>query len=358
MFLKHFKSYCVLTHGKGKKGGEDMNGKRWAALGIAAALLFFSIITSVLSTFAFRNAESTFADMFPGDEAFAEEIIEPGSSTKKIAVLNVDGTIQDAGDASSLFASPGYNHKSFMKKLDHVKEDDSVKAVILRVNSPGGGVVESSEIHDKIVEIQKEAKKPVYISMGSMAASGGYYISAPAEKIYASPETLTGSLGVIMQGYNYAGLAEKYGVEFVTIKSGPYKDIMSPAREMTEEEREILQSMIDNSYEGFVKVISEGRGIPAEQVRKIADGRIYDGRQAKELNLIDGFGFFEDVVDELEKDHKLKGAQVVSYSENMGFGSLFSMGARKVMGDDIEMAGLMKLLSQPNAPRLMYMYSE
>jgi protease-4 len=133
---------------------------------------------------------------------------------------------------------------------------------------------------------------------------------------------------------------------------------MSPSREMTADEREILQKMINNSYEGFVKVISEGRNIPAAKVKEIADGRIYDGRQALELNLIDGFGYLEEVIETVKKDHNLKGAQVVKYTENLGFGSMFSMGARKFMGNDIEMAGLMKWLSQPNSPRLMYLYAE
>lgn len=145
-------------------------------------------------------------------------------------------------------------------------------------------------------------KKPVYVSMGSMAASGGYYISAPADKIYASPETMTGSLGVIMHGYNYEKLAKKYGVEFETIKSGPHKDIMSPTREMTGEEREILQNMINNSYDQFVKVIADGRGMTENEVRKIADGRIYDGRQAKENHLIDDFGHLDDVIAAMKTD--------------------------------------------------------
>ncbi|GLB58509.1 signal peptide peptidase SppA [Cytobacillus sp. NCCP-133] len=335
-----------------------MNGKRWAALGIAAGLFVFSVVLNFVTAFAFTDIESSVTDLFAVDETFVEEVIEEGNAMEKIAVLDVNGVIQDTGDAVSLFASPGYNHKGFMENLDYVKDDDAVKAIVIRVNSPGGGVVESAEIHDKIVEIQKETKKPIYISMGSMAASGGYYISAPADKIFASPETLTGSLGVIMQGYNYTGLAEKYGVEFVTIKSGPYKDIMSPTRDMTDEERKILQSMIDNSYEGFVKVISEGRGLSEQEVKEIADGRIYDGRQAKDLNLIDGFGYDDDVIEQVKKDHKLKGAQVVKYTENLGFGSMFSMGARKIMGEDLEMAGLMKMLSQPNSPRLMYLYAE
>ncbi|GAM13603.1 signal peptide peptidase SppA [Mesobacillus selenatarsenatis] len=336
-----------------------MNGKRWAALGIAVGLFIASTVINLLSTVAFSDAENAFTDIFAvTEEMFAEEIIEEGDMLSKIAVLSINGVIQDTGDAESFFESPLYNHRAFMEQLDYVMEADDVKAIILQVNSPGGGVVESAQIHDKIKEIQKETKKPIYVSMGSMAASGGYYVSAPADKIFASPETLTGSLGVIMQGVNYAGLAEKYGVEFTTIKSGPYKDIMSPSRPMTEDEREILQSMIDNSYEGFVKVISEGRGMSVERVKEIADGRIYDGRQAKQLKLIDGFGYLEDVIENVRKDEKLGDATVVKYTESMGFGSFFSMGAQKIMGKDAEMAGLMKLLSQPNSPRLMYLYAE
>ncbi|MHC0037356.1 signal peptide peptidase SppA [Pseudoneobacillus sp. C159] len=336
-----------------------MNGKRWAALAIAAALFIFSTIINLMSSFAFSERKS-FGDLFAmEDEKFIEEVIEKGSKLKKVAVLEVDGVIQDTGgDVSSIFASPGYSHRTFLEKLKHVKEDDTVKGIILRVNSPGGGVVESAEIHNKIVEIQKEAKKPVYISMGSIAASGGYYISAPAQKIFASPETLTGSLGVIMQGINYEGLAEKYGVDFVTIKSGPYKDIMSPTRQMTKEETKILQTMINNSYEGFVKVISEGRNIAPDKVKQIADGRIYDGRQAKELNLIDDFGYFDDVIETMKKDLKITDAEVVRYNDAFGFGSLFSMSAQKIMGKDVEMAGLMKMLTQPNSPRLMYLYAD
>lgn len=336
-----------------------MTGKRWAALGIAAVLLFFSIAVNTFSIFAFSDLEKSFDEMFGAtDELFMEEVIEEGDAFNRIAVLDINGTIQDTGNVTSLFASEGYNHRTFMEKLEQVKEDDTVKAVVIRVNTPGGGVVESAEIHDKIVEIQTEAKKPVYISMGSMAASGGYYVSAPAHKIFASPETLTGSLGVIMQGYNFAGLAEKYGVEFVTIKSGPYKDIMSATRDMTEEEKGILQSMISNSYEGFVDVIAEGREMTEEQVKKIADGRIYDGRQAKELGLIDDFGYFEDVVEAVKKEQKISDAQVVSYTENFGIGSFLSMGAQKFMGGDQEISSLINILSQTHSPRLMYMYAE
>ncbi|MGM9955352.1 MAG: signal peptide peptidase SppA [Peribacillus sp.] len=333
-----------------------MNGKRWAALGIAAVLFFVSIGVGLATTLFATDTESVFEDFFASDSGFYEEVIEGEDPTNVIAVLDVEGTIQDTGEAS-LLSSETYNHRDFMDKLQMAEENDNIKGIILRVNSPGGGVVESAEIYDKILDIKK-VKKPVYVSMGSMAASGGYYISAPADKIFASPETMTGSLGVIMQGYNYEKLAEKYGVEFETIKSGTYKDIMSPTREMTDDERKILQNMIDNSYDQFVKIIANGRGMSEKEVRKIADGRIYDGRQAKEVHLIDDFGHLDDVIAAMKNDIDQKNAQVIRYTGEAGFGSLFSMGAQKILGNDVETAVLTKILSSSNSPRLMYLYAE
>ncbi|CAH0202871.1 signal peptide peptidase SppA [Peribacillus simplex] len=333
-----------------------MNGKRWAALGIAAVLFFVSIAVGTATTLFTADTENIIDDLFASESAFYEEVIEGDDFSNVIAVFDVEGTIQDTGEAS-LLSSATYNHRAFMDKLKMAEENDDIKGIILRVNSPGGGVVESAEIYEKILDIKK-VKKPVYVSMGSMAASGGYYISAPADKIYASPETMTGSLGVIMQGYNYEKLAKKYGVEFQTIKSGPHKDIMSPTREMTGEEREILQDMIDNSYDQFVKIIADGRGMSEKEVREIADGRIYDGRQAKENHLIDDFGHLDDVIAAMKTDIGEKDAQVIRYTDEAGFGSLFSMGAQKMLGNDVETAVLTKILSSSNSPRLMYLYAE
>ncbi|MBT2666272.1 signal peptide peptidase SppA [Bacillus sp. ISL-4] len=333
-----------------------MNGKRWAALGIAAVLFFVSIAVGAATTLFTADTENIIDELFASESAFYEEVIEGDDYSNVIAVFDVEGTIQDTGEAS-LLSSATYNHRAFMDKLKMAEENDDIKGIILRVNSPGGGVVESAEIYDKILDIKK-VKKPVYVSMGSMAASGGYYISAPADKIYASPETMTGSLGVIMHGYNYEKLAKKYGVEFETIKSGPHKDIMSPTREMTGEEREILQNMINNSYDQFVKVIADGRGMTEKEVREIADGRIYDGRQAKENHLIDDFGHLDDVIAAMKTDIGEKDAQVIRYTDEAGFGSLFSMGAQKMLGNDVETAVLTKVLSSSNSPRLMYLYAE
>jgi protease IV len=336
-----------------------MNRKRWIALAIAIALFVFSalmsFVTSIVTSDFEKWSEGFLSQM---NEEFTEEIIEEGNEFKKIVVLEVNGVIQETDEAESLFETAGYNHRAFLKMIEQAENDDAVKAIVLRVNSPGGGVVESAEIHDKLSDLKKETKKPIYVSMGAMAASGGYYISTMADKIFASPETITGSLGVIMQNINYEELAKKYGVEFVTIKSGPYKDIMNPARKMTDEEREILQTLINHSYEGFVKVIAEGRKIPESQVRKLADGRIYDGRQAKELKLIDEFGYLDDTIAAMKRDHHLEDAQVVKYSSDFGFGSLFGVNVQPFKQEHAEALEIVRLFSHPKSPRLMYLYSE
>jgi len=336
-----------------------MNGKRWAALGIAAVIFVFSIFFNFATNLASKNF-SNFSDEILGasNEEFLENVVIEGKGIDKILVLSVNGVIQDTGDVTSFFQSAGYQHQSFLKMLEKAEEDKTVKGIILKVNSPGGGVVESAEIHKKLTDLKEATDKPVYVSMGAMAASGGYYISAPADKIFATPDTMTGSLGVIMQGVNFSELAEKYGVKFETIKSGPYKDIMSSYRDMTDEERQIMQTMVDNAYQGFVDVIADGRNMSESEVRKIADGRIYDGRQAKENHLIDELGYFEDAVEAMKKDYELGDISVVEYTANFGFGSLFSMSAKKIFSDDIEMATMVHLLSQPNSPRMMYLYAE
>lgn len=335
-----------------------MNGKRWAALGIAAVLLIGSMIINGLSVLANANFGNLQNNAFFEEEPFVEQVVEEGTSKDSIVVLDVDGVIQDTGDATSLFQSPGYNHRQFLEMLEYAGENANVEGIIIRVNSPGGGVVESAEIHDQIIEIQKKSKKPVYISMGSMAASGGYYISAPADKIIAHPSTLTGSLGVIIQSMNYGELAGKLGVKWETIKSGEHKDILSPTREMSEDEREILQSIVDNSYNEFVNVISSGRDMDEDQVRKLADGRVYDGRQAKELQLVDELGDLDDTVKAMKKDLGNSHLKVIRYEQNFGLNSFLNMTAQKVFQPNGDLLGIQKLMSQTNTPQIKYLYTE
>ena len=199
-----------------------MNTKRWIAIIVAAVLIMVSIGVSTLS-FVFTRDFTSLVDELMEQDGYRQEVVEQGTNKEKIAVLKLDGVIQDTGNVSSLLGGTGYNHQFFMKQLNEIYEDRTVKGVVLSVNTPGGGVVESAEIYDAIRLIQNERDIPVYVSMGSMAASGGYYVSAPADKIFVNPETMTGSIGVIMESVNYAKLAENYGIEFNTIKTGPYK---------------------------------------------------------------------------------------------------------------------------------------
>lgn len=336
-----------------------MNTKRWIALTIAAAVLVVSLLVNSVFAMFQNDFASNFSDLMATESSQMDEIVlEEGSANSRIAVLDVDGVIQDTGAASPLLGAAGYNHDFFLSQLNQIKMDDSIKAVMLKVNSPGGGVVESAQIYDEIIEIQKETGKPFYVSMGAMAASGGYYIAAPADKIFVNKETLTGSIGVIMQSVNYGELAERYGVDFVTIKSGPYKDIMSPTREMTEDERALLQEMLDDSYQSFVDIIVEGRDMPEEEVRTVADGRIMNGRQAVEANLADDFGYAEDVIEELRNDFDLENAQVFQYGTSQSWGSLFSLKVQSLFGNDIETQLLAKLMTEYSSPRMMYLYGD
>ncbi|MBC2037675.1 signal peptide peptidase SppA [Listeria booriae] len=339
-----------------------MNAKRWIALGIVVALLVVSGITKITSTLLASDEEtmSLTDSLMAIDSDVTEMVLEDGDENNRITVLTINGAIQDTGSSDSLLGgSEGYNHTDFMDQLEMIREDDTVAGVLLNVNSPGGGVVESAQIRDKILQIKKEKKLPVYVSFGSMAASGGYYVSAPADKIFASPETLTGSIGVIMQGYDFSELMKKVGISDNTIKSGEFKDIMSSTRPMTAEEKAIMQSMIDDSYGQFVKVVAQGRHMTEAEVRKIADGRIYDGRQAKANGLIDAFGYEENALDALKKDKKLKDAEVFEYdTSGGGLASLFSSSVSQVIGKKSEAEQAMQLMNMMGAPRLMYMYGK
>jgi len=202
------------------------------------------------------------------------------SVSDKIGVIDMTGPITSAQELTDDLISFGDNQ--------------SIKAVILRIDSPGGAVGPSQEIYQEVLRLQK--KKPVIVSMGSVAASGGYYIAAAAGRLFANPGTITGSIGVIMTFPNYEELMQKVGVATVVVKSGRFKDMGSATRSFTEDERKLLQSMIDDVHAQFVEAVSLGRELPAAEVVKIADGRIFSGRQALALGLIDELGGFQDAL--------------------------------------------------------------
>lgn len=208
------------------------------------------------------------------------------SKTPKIGWIRISGPIYDSD--SSGFIATGV--RAWVKDLRKFAERDEVKAIVLEINSPGGSVGAIQEVHSHVRRVRAESKKPIIAVMGDVAASGGYYIAAACDKIVAHPGTITGSIGVIFQTSNLETLMGKIGVEFGNIKSGKHKDIGSPFRPMTPEERKLLQSMIDDAYAQFLKAVSEGRKIPEEKLTDIADGRIFTGRQALESGLVDKLG--------------------------------------------------------------------
>ncbi|MEW6601252.1 MAG: signal peptide peptidase SppA, partial [Nitrospirota bacterium] len=199
---------------------------------------------------------------------------------EKVALVKVTGVIIDSSDV--------------IEEIKEYARDASIKAIVLRVDSPGGAVAPSQEIHEEIIKAKQNKK--VIVSMGTVAASGGYYISAPADRIVANAGTLTGSIGVIMELPNIEGLMKKIGVETQIVKSGRHKDMASVFRSMTPEEKQILQSVLDDVHNQFISAVSEGRGMKFEDIKNIADGRIFTGRMAKEIGLVDELGNLQDAI--------------------------------------------------------------
>lgn len=204
------------------------------------------------------------------------------STEERIALVRVEGVILDAQQTVS--------------ELKRYGDNPLVKAVVVRIDSPGGGVVPSQEIHDAVKRIREKQSKLVIASMGTVAASGGYYIAAATDRIVANPGTLTGSIGVIMELANVEGLMKKIGVESVVVKSGAHKDLGSPFRAMNLEDRTILQNVMDDVHSQFIEAVAAGRSLDVKTVRVLADGRIFTGRQAKAAKLVDELGDLNDAI--------------------------------------------------------------
>ena len=201
---------------------------------------------------------------------------------ERVAVIRIEGVITDSRET--------------IDELRRFRDNPSIKAVVLRIDSPGGGVVPSQEIHTEVLKARKDGRLKVVASMGNLAASGGYYIAVATDKIVANPGTLTGSIGVIMELANVQGLLEKVGVQSVVIKSGRYKDLASPFRAMSAEDRALLQSVLDDVHDQFIRAVATGRALKVEQVRDLADGRIFTGRQARTAKLVDELGDLQDSI--------------------------------------------------------------
>ncbi len=204
------------------------------------------------------------------------------STEDRIALVRVEGVILDS--------------QSTVTELKRFGENPFIKAIVLRIDSPGGGVVPSQEIYDAVQRVRNKNSKAVIASMGTVAASGGYYIASATDRIIANPGTLTGSIGVIMETANVEGLLKKIGVEGIVVKSGKFKDVGSPLRRMSDEERALLQSVMDDVHKQFIEAVAAGRSMEPAAVQALADGRIFTGRQAKEAKLVDELGNLEDAI--------------------------------------------------------------
>jgi protease-4 len=268
-----------------------------------------------------------------GTQPLDEIILENNRSDKKIAIVEVEGIITDSirdRSARSLV-------ESIRDQLKTAGRDPFVKAVVLKVNSPGGEVLASDEIYNSIREFQEIYNKPVVASMGTLAASGGYYVSAPCRWIVANEMTITGSIGVIMHGYNYRGLMDKIGLRPEVYKSGKFKNMLSGDRkeeEIPEEEREMVQSLIDETYGKFTNVVAAGRMDSnrenngkgqklAADWTDYADGRVLSGKQALQLGLVDELGNFRKAVERAEDLAHVRKANLIQYEEPFGLGNLF-----------------------------------
>ena len=234
---------------------------------------------------------------------------------EKVGVVEIKGIISDS--------------RTVIKQLDRFKEDPAIKAIVVRINSPGGAVGPSQEILREVEKIKK--KKKIVASLGTVAASGGYYIACGADLIMANRGTATGSIGVIMQFTNAEALTKKIGLDFFTLKSGRYKDVGSPFRSMTPEEKEYMQHLLDNIYQQFLSDVARNRKIPLEKLKSLAEGKVYTGEEAKQVGLVDDFGNLPDAIEKAGRLAGIKGKVEAAYPPKEGYSLL-----RLLLGDDAE----------------------
>src|SRR5437762_966016 len=309
-------------------------GKAWMKIAIVLGiLLVFSVLSNLRHLVHGVTVRAKSGRQ--AREHLEEVTFENNQSKNKIAVLDITGII-----SSEPWDRSTHNLVDLISdQLRRAGEDDSAKAVVLRVDSPGGEVLASDEIYRAIADFEKDYKKPVVASMGGLAASGGYYVSAPCRWIVANELTITGSIGVIMHSYNYRGLLNKVGVRPEVFKSGKFKDMLSGEKDEEDilpEEKQMVPSLIDETFERFKKVVAEGRENASEQNsgagrhladnwKDYADGRVLSGKQAYELGFVDELGNFDTAVERARQLARIKDANLVQYQRPFDLGNLFRL---------------------------------
>ena len=321
---------------------KNNNKKRWLAAGLALLVLLVSLFTEGKEAKIDENKirKEAFDKFYQMDE----EEIYGSNPLQKISVINVDGVI--ANDA---------NNDTIVDLLEDARKDPNVSGVIMHVNSPGGSVYASEKIYKEIKKLQEE-NKPVYSVMQELAASGGYYISAPCDKIFASNETFTGSIGVIMQSYSLEGLFEKYGIKEQNITTGKMKDAGSPGKALDKEEKEYLQNLVDSAFSRFVKVVADGRDMSEADVRKLADGRVYDGSQALENGLVDKIGDLDDAYKDMAKEYNLSDPMLVEKSDVFSNFSKYFPGFKSFTDKPKSELQILQELMNSESKKPLYLY--
>ncbi len=291
-----------------------MKKKQIVGLIVAAALFIIIGVASVLTnTFSQKKLDEVAGSFLAGDFEFNAPFSD------YIAIVNVEGTIEQQTAEDMFNVQEGYHHTTTMQYLDELMADQNNKGILLYVDSPGGAVYESEELYQKIQEYKEVTGRPVWAYMAHYAASGGYMASVTADKIYANPNTVTGSIGVIMSGYDMTGLYEKLGIRYISITSGENKDSSS----LTDEQIAIYQSQVDECYADFVDKVVKGRNMSEEQVKALADGRTYTAKQAEENGLIDEICLYEDMKNEMSRTLEVNEFYSLDRDVNV-FASLFA----------------------------------
>lgn len=332
----------VASGAGGKRGGFGRG--LWLALGAVAILGLVGIAGMVYLVRSMDSGGSHGLGFHAASKHsdLREVVIEPASTRDKIAVIDMQGVI-----SSDPVDYEGNSIINFIDdQLERAGEDEHVRAVLLKIDSPGGEVLASDEIYKLLAEFQEKHDKPVVASMGTVAASGGYYVAAPCRWIVANELTITGSIGVIMQSYNWRGLMDKVGVRPQVFKSGAFKDMLSPNKaesEISSDERRMVQDLVNETFEKFKSVIEEGRGLAhahnedndGEEVdqgrplapnwKDFADGRLLSGKEAWKLGFVDELGDFTAAVERAEKLAGIEDSKLIQYMRPASFGSLFRM---------------------------------
>jgi protease-4 len=296
-------------------------------------------------------------DLSPRIRPLEEETVE-GSGSAKVLLLDLSGLLQDDTPSLTLTSPPPRVPllARVREELRRAEKDDQVRALVVRINSPGGTITASDIVYREIREFKQRRKVPVIAAMMDVGASGGYYAALAADQIFAHPTTVTGSIGVIMLTVNAQGLLEKVGVAPLAIKSGPLKDAGSPFRGLTAEERAVFQSVIDDMYGRFVRLVSESRKIPEDRVRAFADGRIYTAEQARTLGLVDQVGYLDEAVAAARRAAGLAEARVVMYHRPREYRANLYSASPPAPGADSLVSQLAGLLGGGPGARFLYLW--